>query len=157
LLPCGEEERHATAGILQAKSQRLTDRRENDLMSSDEVDRFLALLSHQRKDEIVVLRTAILAADDGIGEPIKWNAPSFFWIGEDRVTMCLRQGHRLGLVFHRGAKMKSIVDLSFGDQTGLIAWATPDRGVLSVKHRAMLDTHTSDIAGLVVQWMKATT
>jgi len=53
--------------------------------------------------------------------------------------------------------MKSIVDLSFGDPTGLIAWATPDRGVLSVKHRAMLDTHTSDIAGLVVQWMKATT
>ena len=121
-----------------------------------DVDGYMAALRHSRKDEIEHLRAIVLGASDGITERVKWNAPSFCWRGDDRVTMRLNPGDRLQLVFHRGAKARPADDFRFADLSGLIEWATADRGVLTVTGPDMLRNRASEIAGVVSAWMAAT-
>lgn len=117
---------------------------------------YLAALEHPRKPEVVALRRLILAADRGITERIKWNAPSFGVGGDDRVTMRLAPKGQVQLVFHRGAKV--ITDgFTFADPTGWLVWAAPDRATLTVEDAADLKANGAAIAALVVRWMKATT
>ena len=73
---------------------------------TQEVDRFMGKLDHPLKEGIEQLRAAILGSNDQITEHIKWNAPSFRYAGEDRVTFRLYPEHRVQLVFHRGPKVK---------------------------------------------------
>jgi hypothetical protein len=81
------------------------------------------------KDAIIDARAAILASDERISEYVKWNVPSFCYQGDDRVTFMLQPGDRLQLVFHRGAKVRADSDyFTFEDETGLLEWASADRG-----------------------------
>lgn len=117
---------------------------------------YLAALEHPRKPEVLALRRLILAADRGITERIKWNAPSFGVGGDDRVTMRLAPKGQVQLVFHRGAKV--ITDgFTFADPTGWLVWAAADRATLTVEDAADLKANGAAIAALVVRWMKATT
>ena len=45
------------------------------------VDAYMQSLKHPLADLAAVLRQTILAADPGIGEEVKWNAPAFFFTG----------------------------------------------------------------------------
>lgn len=120
------------------------------------VSGFLKDLEHARKEDILALRQAILEADPRITEQIKWNAPSFCWCGDDRVTMRLHPGNRLELIFHVGAKAKAVGDLGFEDHTGLIDWVAPHRGVIRLVG-ASATTPWLDIAAIALCWMKFTT
>ncbi|MEQ1653125.1 MAG: DUF1801 domain-containing protein [Hyphomicrobium sp.] len=117
---------------------------------------FLATLTHPRKAEIEDLRHAILEVNKGITERIKWNAPSFCWNGNDRVTMRLQPGDRLQLIFHRGAKVKDATGFSFDDVSGLIEWAAKDRGVVMISDAADLVRKKPAILKLIATWMRAT-
>ena len=120
------------------------------------VDGYLSALSHARKPEIEQLRAIILASDDGLSEHVKWNAPSFRARGDDRVTMRLHPGDRVQLVFHRGVQRMDAAGFVFHDPTGLIDWAAPDRGTLTITDAAMLDARATDITDLVRRWVAAT-
>ena len=86
-----------------------------------EVDRFIDALEYPLRDEIARLRLAILDSNDRIGEHVKWNAPSFRYAGEDRVTFRLFAKDRAQLVFHGGAKIKSDAGaFAFDDDTDLL-------------------------------------
>jgi hypothetical protein len=101
---------------------------------SQEVDRFMSELDHPLKEEVEQLRTAILDSNDQITEHIKWNAPSFRYAGEDRVTFRLYPEDRAQLVFHRGSKVKSDArDFAFDDDTGLLTWVADDRAVVALR------------------------
>lgn len=119
------------------------------------VEDYLATIEHSRKDEIIALRVAILKSSKGISEHIKWNAPSFCWKGEDRVTMRLHPNDRLELIFHRGAKVKTGQAPTIDDPIGLVAWVATDRGVVSIKDASMLKARKSEIVRLVTEWMIA--
>ncbi len=82
------------------------------------------------KAVIAELRAIVLSARDGVTEHIKWNAPSFCFGGEDRVTMRL-QDARVQLVFHRGARAKDATGFCFRDDTGLLELVAVDRGVVA--------------------------
>lgn len=71
--------------------------------AKETVDAHLARSEHPRKAAISEVRAIILGADPGITEQIKWNAPSFCYGGDDRVTMRLQPRDCLHLVFHRGS------------------------------------------------------
>lgn len=73
---------------------------------TNEVDRFLRDLDHPLKEEIVAVRDINLGADNEITEHIRWNAPSFCYQGQDRVTFKLHSQDGIHLIFHRGAKVK---------------------------------------------------
>lgn len=93
-----------------------------------EVTEFLRGLEHPLKDGIQELRVAILASDDEITEHIKWNAPSFCFRGDDRVTFRLQPGNRLQLI----------------------------RGTVTFQDLEDADAKLGAVAELVGRWMRAT-
>ncbi len=100
---------------------------------AEEVEQFLAALEHPLKEAIVAVRAAILDSDAKITERIKWNAPSFCYGGDDRVTFRLQPKGRFQLIFHRGAKVKDTAGFEFKDSSGLLEWAAKDRGVVTLE------------------------
>src|SRR5215211_753420 len=119
-----------------------------------EVDRFISGLDHPLKEEVERLRTAILDSNDEITEHIKWNAPSFCYAGEDRVTFRLYPEDRVQLVFHRGAKVKSDAgDFEFDDDTGLLRWVADDRAVVALRDVKDVEAKQASLVDVVNRWV----
>lgn len=121
------------------------------------VDTYLDGLQHARKPEIEALRQLILAAVPGVVERIKWNAPSFGKGDDDRITMRLHPGGRLQLILHRGAKAGADDLFRFEDPDRLIAWAAPDRGVLTFSDAADLAAKSTMLPEILRRWVACTT
>ncbi len=125
--------------------------------SAVSVDQFMSQLEHARKDEIEAVRSLILGSNAQITEHIKWNAPSFCFKGDDRVTMRLQPRDRLELIFHRGAKVKETRGFAFADSTGLLKWLTADRAVIAIQDMADVKARGAALVKVVNEWMKSTT
>lgn len=123
---------------------------------NESVEIFMRKLEHPLKDEIETVRAIILGADTEITENIKWNAPSFRYNGDDRVTFHLRPRDSVQLIFHRGAKVKDGADFAFDDDTGMMDWRAPDRAVVALAHMKEIEEKKSALAELVRKWMKVT-
>lgn len=123
---------------------------------SAEVDLFLQTLDHPLKEAIIEVRAIILNANSLITEHIKWNAPSFCYHGEDRVTMSLRPGKGIQLIFHRGAKVKDSAGFAFQDDTGLLEWVTNDRAIVKLQDMEDVEAKRASLATVVRQWMEET-
>ena len=121
------------------------------------VDAYLDDLVHARKDEVLALRELILAAVPDLVERIKWNAPSFGPGEDDRITMRLHPGDRLQLILHRGAKASADDLFRFEDPKKLIAWAAPDRGVVSFKDAADMVAKAEPLSDILRRWVACTT
>lgn len=120
------------------------------------VDEFLARMNHPRRAEIDAIRHLIAAIRPTLVEHVKWNAPSFTDNGEDRITFRLQPNDRVELVLHRGAKRRSD-PFEFTDPTGLVVWATSDRGVVTIPDRSFIDRHHDQLQQLTAAWIEATT
>ncbi|WP_077247840.1 DUF1801 domain-containing protein [Bacillus sp. FJAT-27225] len=66
------------------------------------VSEYLENCNHPMKELIEQVRSIILSMDVGITEHIKWNAPSFCFNGDDRITFRLSKPDYVQLVFHSG-------------------------------------------------------
>ncbi|WP_233585834.1 DUF1801 domain-containing protein [Corallococcus sp. CA054B] len=121
-----------------------------------EVDQFMAQLEHPLKAEIQAVRAAILASDDSITERIKWKAPSFVHSGDDRVTFRLAPKGIFQVILHRGAKVKDTKGFAFEDDSGLVEWLAPDRGVVTLPDAKTVKAKKGPLVKLVGRWMKAT-
>jgi hypothetical protein len=121
-----------------------------------DVAEYLTGLQHSRKSDVERIRAAILGADPAMSETIKWNAPNYVFAAEDRVTFRLQPGDRVDLVLHRGARTRADAnDFVFDDPSGLIQWATPDRGVISIPEGADLDELLGQILPVVWAWVRS--
>ena len=121
-----------------------------------DVDRYMSELVHPLKPGVEQLRAAILASDDGITEHVKWNAPSFRYAGEDRVTFRLQPGDRLQLVLHRGAKIRDDAgDFAFTDDSGLLEWVAADRAVVTFRDLDDVAARGPAVVELVSRWVTA--
>ena len=117
---------------------------------------FIENLDHPLKDEVELLRTIILAADEGIIEQIKWKAPSFCYQGQDRITFNLHKNDRVLIVFHRGAKATDSQGFRFEDSTGLLEWASADRALLTFHNKADIEDKRAALTNIVSRWIHAT-
>tara|TARA_R110002020_G_scaffold3766_34_gene16699 strand:+ start:6384 stop:6779 length:396 start_codon:yes stop_codon:yes gene_type:complete len=124
---------------------------------SSAVDLYLEGLQHARKAEIERLRALILATLPDLVETIKWNAPSFGNGEDDRITMRLHPGDRLQLILHRGAKAGADDLFRFEDPDRLIAWAAPDRGVVTFSNAQDLAAKSTPLAAVLKRWVACTT
>jgi hypothetical protein len=114
---------------------------------SEQVDLFMSGLNHPSKEGVERLRLAILDSNDRITEHVKWNAPSFCYAGEDRVTFRLYPEDRVQLVFHRGSRVKDDADsFAFEDDTGLLRWVANDRAVVALRDA---EAKVRDLVGVV--------
>lgn len=125
---------------------------------NEAVSKFVEQLDSPEKEIVALIREAILESNDAITEQIKWNAPSFCFGGEDRVTFRLKMKDRSAqLIFHRGAKVKDASDFSFDDSSGLLEWAAADRAVLKILDTVDAEAKKKAVVKVVNEWMKATT
>ena len=121
------------------------------------VDAYLDDLQHARKTEVAALRLVILSAVPDLVERIKWNAPSFGLGEDDRITMRLHPGDRLQLILHRGAKAGADDFFRFEDPDRLIAWAAPDRGVVTFTDADDLAGKSAALSEALRRWVACTT
>lgn len=121
-----------------------------------EIDGYIQDLAHPLEAEIVLIRSIILAANPEISEHIKWNAPSFCFHGEDRITFHLKAKAGIQLVFHRGAKVKDAKDFVFKDPTGILEWAAKDRALAKFKDVKEVKAKKKALTDVVKRWVKAT-
>jgi hypothetical protein len=135
------EEKDSRGGVMSRKSVK--------------VDQFMQTLDHPLKAEIESVRTLILRTNEGITEHIKWNAPSFRYDGEDRITFKLHPPTSIQLVFHRGAKVKDGEDFSFEDDTGLLQWVTKDRGIVTLRDMGDVLARAGDLVKVIDAWVKS--
>jgi len=82
---------------------------------TDQVDEFMEKLDHPFKAEVQMIREMIKKVNKDITEQIKWNAPSFSYMGESLVTFNLWEKKRIHLVFHNPMISKVKSELLEGD------------------------------------------
>lgn len=121
-----------------------------------DVDIYMDSLQHGRKAEVETLRRLILDSVPGLDQRIKWNAPSF-GLGDDRLTMRIHPGDRVQLILHRGAKAGADDFFRFEDPDKMIAWAAPDRGVVTFKDAGDLADKSAALPEILRRWVACTT
>jgi hypothetical protein len=125
---------------------------QNDVLS------FLIELKHPLKKEIEELRLLVLSVDKNITEHIKWNAPSFCYQNDDRITMNFAGKGFIRLVFHCGAKTKAKAEKRlFDDTTGLLEWAANDRAIAKFTSMEDLTAKKKDLVKIIKKWLELTT
>lgn len=120
-----------------------------------EIDGYIRDLDHPLEAEIVLIRSIILAANPAITEHVKWNAPSFCFNGEDRITFHLRAKAGIQLVFHRGARVKDAKGFVFEDPAGILEWAAKDRALAKFMDVKDVKAKKAALTDIVKRWVKA--
>lgn len=118
------------------------------------VEANLTASQHPLLSTAQALRELVLSADPKIAEEWKWNAPSFTYAGEDRVTMNLSAKDRIRLIFHRGVK-KTNKHVEFKDESGLLKWLSADRAIVEFQSRDQLKSSAAALKTLIAAWVKA--
>lgn len=119
------------------------------------VERWLDAQPPEVRAGIAGLRAAVQAADQGLTETIKWNAPSFAHNGADRVTLGVDPKGGFRMVLHRGAKV-SADSFRFDDPGGLARWPATDRGVVQYRDAHDVAAKSAATTDLVRRWILAT-
>ncbi len=140
------------------KTSKTADKKSPKLSGTEQVVQFLENLEHPLKQEIEEVRKIILGTNEHITEQIKWNAPSFCYQQEDRVTMNLQGKGFFRLVFHCGAKKKEPASVGrlFDDTTGLLDWVADDRAVVKITDMSDVESKKDRLVEVVTRWLEAT-
>ncbi len=125
------------------------------MASGPTVKAWLAAQAPDIRSAVERLRVMVLAAGDGVTEHIKWNGPSFCLDGDDRITVGLAPKGGVRAILHRGVKPKDAAGFVFPDETGLIRWAAPDRGVVAFADEAAVAAHAGAFADICRRWLEA--
>lgn len=116
------------------------------------IDSYLSTVSGEARQMIDALRAIVRDGVPNAVESIKWNAPSFTVDGEDRITLGLNRNGAVRLVLHRGAKQRSMVDLTAVDDAGLARWAAPDRGIVLFRDLDEIRGQKAQLTALCSKW-----
>lgn len=124
----------------------------------DNVDAYMAKLDYPLKNVVQALRAVILSTDPGIGEEVKWNAPTFFYCGEMRpfdpkeyrrylIVFNLHQKDCLRLVFPSAARV---------NDTSRLLEGTYSDGRRLAMFRSMDDVHGKKdaIQNVIQEWLR---
>ncbi len=120
------------------------------------VETWLAAQTHEIRSAVERLRVMVLDAGDDVTEHIKWNGPSFCIDGDDRITVGLAPRGGVRAILHRGVKGKDATGFAFPDDSGLIQWAAPDRGVVTFADEAAIVAHAEAFTDICRRWLEAT-
>lgn len=120
------------------------------------VDGFVDKLDHPLKDVVVQLRAIVLSTDPQLTEQVKWNAPSFCYNGDDRITMNLSKKDQVLLIFHLGAKSKDEKRLEtlIRDPGKTLEWLPSNRAVMRFRSAAELNSLENALRKNIREWLK---
>jgi hypothetical protein len=119
------------------------------------LDDFMRELDHPLKKDIETVRQIILNVDPGIGEAIKWNAPSFRTT-DFFATVNLRSMECVQLIFHTGAKVKATAatGISIADPAGLLKWLAKDRCLVTLGAGKDIQARRAAFEAVVREWIR---
>lgn len=120
------------------------------------IEDYLATLDSDKRQQVESLRTIILSTQPDLREHIKWNAPSYVYDGEDRITFNLmnKQGV-VKLVLHMGATRKEDKKGTpvLSDESGLIEWASDIRGMITFQSLHDITLHEASLRTILKNWL----
>lgn len=122
------------------------------LKSAPSVEDFMSHAPQPLRAEMEALRQLVLSASPGIGEEVKWNAPSFH-LGEHFATMRLNGKVPLQLILHRGAKKSELPPPAIDDPTGLLEWLGPDRACVNFTKPGAVSARADALKAILQQWV----
>lgn len=122
---------------------------------NDKVQAFRKGLDPKLLETVDALRALIMASDARLTEGFKWNAPSFAFEGEDRITLGLERKGGVRIVLHRGAKPKDAAGFHFEDEAALARWPDPDRGIVLVTDASDVANKAAPLQALFARWIAA--
>lgn len=117
------------------------------------VTEFLTDLEPNKRDQVDALRKIILD-NAGVTEHIKWNAPSYVYDGEDRITFNM-YGEDIKILVHMGTKRKEdrkakpVLD----DPAGIIKWSSNIRGIISFKDIDDIASKRLALTDILKRWL----
>ena len=128
------------------------------LSGKRQVEEYLQNLEHPLKREIEEVRSIVLGIDRDLSEHVKWNAPSFCFHNDDRITFNLHGNDFFRLVLHRGAKVKESINLKpyFEDMQGLMEWATNDRAIIKFTDIKDVEAKRELLKEVISRWVDVT-
>ncbi len=120
------------------------------------LEEFLGDLNKDKRSQVDVLRELILATEPRLEERIKWNAPSYVFEGEDRITFNLMNKQGLvKLVFHMGTTRKEDKKGApiMQDATGLLTWSSDIRAMITFNDRDDVIAKRDLVQTIVSNWL----
>jgi hypothetical protein len=122
-----------------------------------DVTHFLKELNHPFQDEIELLRTCILSADQNLTENIKWNGPNYCFKDEDRITMRIQPPKKqVQLIFHRGAKKQANPENKLiSHKSKLLLWKENDRAIITFNSMQDIENGRTELAEIITEWISA--
>lgn len=122
------------------------------------VDDFIKTMDHPLKKELIELRKIIRDSDKTLTEQIKWNAPSFCYNGDDRITFNLAKKDSVLLIFHRGAKASKIKFSKpiLTRNADMLEWPANDRAIMKFKSYEDVTQNKEKLRAIVKEWIKVT-
>jgi hypothetical protein len=122
---------------------------------SDDVAAFMRTLEHPLKAEIQSVLALIRAAAPGIGEGIKWNAPSFRTT-EWFATLHLRNRDEVQVILHLGAKARADIrtQIDVDDPGKLLQWLGNDRATAKFRDAADIRARGTAFQALLRRWIE---
>lgn len=120
------------------------------------VEEFLNDLSEDERLQVNTLRSLILSAEPRLREHIKWNAPSYVFDGEDRITFNLMNKQEVvKLVLHMGATRKEDKKGApiMQDDSGLIEWSSDIRGMITFTSIEDINSHMASLDKIIKDWL----
>lgn len=120
------------------------------------VARWLASCSHPLRDVLEALRAVVVVAEPRLVEGIKWNAPSYAFAGDDRITCNLSAPDRVRLIFHCGVRKRATNGRVPVADRGLLEWAGDDRGIATFRSLAEVEAAEQALGELLREWLAAT-
>lgn len=117
---------------------------------------FLNDLEPSKREQVDILRKLILSSEPRLEEHIKWNAPSYVFDGEDRITFNLmnKQGV-VKLVLHMGATRKENKNGApiLQNDSGLIEWNSDIRGTITFTTIEDISANLDTLKKIVKDWL----
>ncbi|WP_276357673.1 DUF1801 domain-containing protein [Cohnella caldifontis] len=128
------------------------------LTGQEQVEKFLEGLNHPLKPEIEYVRRVILSANEQLSEHIKWNAPSYFINGDDRITFNLHGKDGFRLIFHCGSKVTEHAQGKplFEDSTHLLEWVAGDRAIVRFRSMDEIEIKKESLKQVINTWIDVT-
>ncbi len=116
---------------------------------------FIDDLPDERQRQVTALRTTIMTAHPDLEEHIKWNAPSYRFEGEDRITFNLHNPDAVRLILHCGATKKEdksatpIID----DDSGMLEWNSNIRATITFTDLADITSKQIVLTSVIMRWL----
>ena len=116
----------------------------------------VSALDEVTREQVQLLRDIIGSLDADLTEHVKWNAPSYVFDGEDRITMNLRTKQGLvKLVLHMGATRpedRKGAPVLLADE-GIVEWASDIRGFVTFTDLADIRAKEPAVRRVLAGWL----